>query len=113
MKKAFVTIGAVVALFDATSASGQTYEPFSKLRVDASLPLQWNTNSLLTPTNALSDFFVSPSAKLSFLGNLDPTLSYRVYVAGNPDVYTRIRPADDGVATIGGRFDKTFGNFSG
>jgi len=113
MKNAFVILATAVVML-ARPASAQTNEPFSQWRIDASLPLQFGTNSLLTQTNSRSDLFVSPSAKLSALGDLDKTTSYSIYAAGNPDAYTRVVTADDGVATFGGRIDQAqiLGNFS-
>jgi hypothetical protein len=112
MKRICIILGAWLALFGQAPAYGQTFEPFNQLKVESSLPLQFATNTLHTTTAPRSDFFASPSFKLSAIEIVDPTLNYRIYVATNPDAYPRVTTADDGAVTVGGRFDKTLGNFN-
>ncbi|WP_140978003.1 hypothetical protein [Bradyrhizobium guangdongense] len=107
---------AISALFGLLGASGtalgQTVEAFPQFRIDSSIPLQYGANVLLTPFGSRQDLYVSPSLKLSALGEFDPTLLYSIYLAGNPDAYRRVTVADDGVATLGGRLDKILDAFS-
>jgi hypothetical protein len=112
MKRIIALALLIGLLFRLDAANAQIYEPFSQWRVDASLPLQFNTNSLLTPTNSQSDFFTSPYLKLSALGTLDSTTSYSVYVNGGPDAFARVQTANDALAVAGGKFQKTFRNFA-
>jgi len=88
----------------------QTYKLFDAWQLDASIPLQFGTNSLLVPTNAQSDVFVSPNMKLSALGALNATTTYSIYATGGPDAFNRIRAADDGIAAVGGSLQTAFGN---
>ncbi len=91
--------------------SNGPFGPFTGWQLDASLPLQYGTNSLLVPVNSQGDFFVSPFLKLSALGSIDPTTTFSIYANGGPDAFARVREADDGVATAGGKIQKAFGNF--
>jgi hypothetical protein len=106
MKKTFALTAMLIALSKSTFVYGQSLEPFSQFQIDASLPLQFNTNSLITTTNSQSDFFASPFLKLSTLGNLSPTLSYSIYASTAPDAYARVKAADDAAAIVGGKIVK-------
>ena len=41
----------------------------------------------------------------------NPDLSYSVYALASPDAYARVHTADDAVATVGARVQKSLGNF--
>ena len=71
MRTFFIAAGVCLALSGHTPAYGQAGALFDAFQVDASLPLQFSTNTLLTPTNARSDFWSSPSLKLTALGSLE------------------------------------------
>ena len=100
-----------MALFGQAPAYGQAGALFDTFRIDASLPLQFGTNVLLTPTNGKSDFYLSPSMQFTAMGSFDKTLAYQVYIGGYPDGYSRIFSANDGNTTLGARLDKTLGAF--
>ncbi|WP_316181181.1 hypothetical protein [Bradyrhizobium sp. SZCCHNRI1009] len=93
------------------TGSGTNVWAFSAWQLDASLPLQFGANSLLAPVYSQSDLFVSPSLKLSALGELDQTTTLSIYATGGPDAFTRVRISDDGWATTGGNIQKAFGKF--
>lgn len=109
--RAKILLAIILVATSVRPSLAQTYGPFSAWQLDASLPLQYGTNSLLVPINSQSDIFVSPNLKLSALGDLDPTTSFSIYASGGPDAFAQVRTADDGLATIGGRIQKAFGNF--
>ena len=94
-----------------TSPGFTQYGPFPAWQVDASLPLQYGTNSLLAPVDPRPDFFVSPSLKLSANGDLDSTTSISFYGLVAPDKFARVREADDGSLIAGGTLQKVIGNF--
>lgn len=110
MRKICTIAGICLALSDQAPAYGQAGALFSQFAVDASVPLQFATNTLLTPANTRSDFFLSPSLKLSALGSVDASLGYSIFAYVNPEPYWRVHAADGGFATLGGRVDKDLGN---
>ena len=110
MKKICVIAGVCMALFGQAPAYGQAGALFSQFQLDASLPLQFSTNTLLTPTNPKSDFWSSPSLKLSAIGWLDPSLKYQTYFFSNPEPYWRVHAAEDASEIFGARIDKTLQN---
>jgi hypothetical protein len=113
MKKTFAAAAVATVLFGATiaNAQAQTNRPFPEYEFDASLPFQFATNALLAPTNAQSDFYVSPFFQLK-AGDIDvsPTFNYSVYANVGPDIFGRVRTADDGLAVVGGKLQQKFGN---
>jgi hypothetical protein len=113
MRKLLTAVAVVVLLLKTADAWAQTDRLFPQYRLDASLPFQFSTNALLTPTNPQSDFYNSPFLKLS-LGNinLNPMLSYSIYATAGPDAFARVRTADDAAATVGGQIQETIGNFA-
>jgi hypothetical protein len=112
MKRICIFLGAWLALFGQAPANGQAGALFETFRIESSLPLQFGTNALLTPTNAKSDFYLSPSMQFTALGTIDKTLSYQVYIGGGPDGYLRVKAANDGATTVGARLDKALGAFT-
>jgi hypothetical protein len=90
----------------------QSYVPFSSVRIDASFPLQYSTNSLLSSSGFRSDAYISPYFKLSALGEVNSTTSYSIYASGGPDIFSRIQTANDALATLGGKFQRQFGDFA-
>lgn len=111
MKKILMAVGVCLAAFSHSPAWAQEGALFSAFRIDASFPLQWATNVLLTPTNPKSDFSAAPSLKLSALGSIDPTLNYSIYVYSAPEGYWRVHLAEGAGQTAGARVQKIFGDF--
>ncbi len=113
MKRICIILGAWLALLAQAPAYGQAGALFDAFKVEASLPLQFSTNALQTPTNVQSDFWSSPSLKLSALRTVDSSLGYQIYFYSNPEPYRRVHAAEDAAETFGARFDKTLDkNFS-
>jgi hypothetical protein len=113
MRKLFATAAVAALLLNTAGAWAQSSEKlFPQYEFDASLPLQFGTNSLLTPTNPQSSFYVSPFLQF-IVGDLkSTTLNYSIYANAGPDIYGRVRTADDGAAAVGGNIQQTVNNFA-
>jgi len=110
MKRICVIAGVWLGLFGHAPAYGQAGALFSQFWLDASLPLQFSTNTLQTPANPRSDFWSSPSLKLTAFGTVTPGLTYQTYFYSNPEPYWRVHAAEDAAETFGARVDKALNN---
>jgi len=99
-RKRACLLAVLITLTGPAVAEDETY-PNSNVKLDVTLPLQFTTNALQTPTGARSDPFESPDLRLSANWNPTKEIAFSFYGDTNTDAYSRVVSANDAAAVFG------------